>query len=114
MTTNAAVAIVAIIVSGVVGPGLAALWTRQRQRDDHRQRLREGIEAILDEGAYALGRAKRAYERIYAAERDGLSPDDCRDAFEERRAAMLAVRYSEDRLAIRLGTDSRVYLAYGQ
>jgi hypothetical protein len=106
------VAIVAIVVSGVVGPGLAVLGARQRQRDDHRAQAREELQSVLDEGAKALGRGKRAYERIYAADRDGVLADTCRDAFDERREAMRAVRYAQDRIALRTGSDSDVHRAY--
>jgi hypothetical protein len=110
--TNSVVAIVAILVSGVVGPGFSAWWARRRQQDDNKQRIREELQGVLDEGAQALGRAKRAYERIYAAVRDRRPPDDDREIFEERRAAMQAARYAQDRIALRLGPDSEVHLAF--
>lgn len=112
--SNAVVAVVAIIVSGIVGPALTAWWTRQRQRADHLERTQEELQAVLDEAAQALGRGKRAYERIYAADRDGRTPDACREAFEERRLAMQQVRYAHDRIAMRFGTDSPVYIAYAR
>jgi hypothetical protein len=59
---DTAVAITAIIVSGVVGPGLSAWWTRRRQRDDHEREARAELRAVLDEGANVMGNAKRCFE----------------------------------------------------
>ena len=112
------VAITAIVVSGVVGPtitaSLTAWWTNRRQREDHEQELKSELRTVLDEGAHAAGRCKRAFERIYVQHRDGVPRDspDARDAFRGRRQEMQEVLYCEDRIALRLGTESSVHQAY--
>lgn len=113
---DAAVSITAILVSGVVGPGLAAWWTRDRQRADHRQELRRELREVLDAGASALGTSKRAFEWLWVMYRDGVPREDelAREAFQRWRRDLAMVRHCDDRLAIRLGKDHPVHRAYCQ
>jgi hypothetical protein len=111
---DTSIALTAIVVSGVVGPGLAAWWTRERQKSDHEQELRRELRAVLDEGAHALGRTKRAFDRVLLLYRQGVPPDsaEAKEAFLDWRAALADVRYEEDRLAIRLGADHPAHEAF--
>jgi hypothetical protein len=111
---NTAIAITAIVVSGVVGPSLSAWWSRGRQRDDHQRELRLELAIVLDEGINALGRAHRCYWRIYDLYVDGVDREaaEAREAFAERPVLMQDVRYGGDRIAIRLGADHAVHRAY--
>jgi hypothetical protein len=113
---NTAVALTAIVVSGVVGPCLSAWWSRRRQRDDHQRELRLELAVVLDEGVHALGRAHRCYWRIYDLYLDGVDREaaEAREAFAERPVLMQDVRYGGDRIAIRLGVDHAVHRAYVQ
>lgn len=108
------VAVTAIIVSGVVGPGLNAWWTRSRQRADHHQQLRNELAAVLDDGAHALGQAKRSFERVYKLYSGDVprTAKPAQEAFEAWRHAMAAVRHAEDRVALRFGSDHPVHQAY--
>lgn len=111
---DTAVSITAIVVSGVVGPALAAWWTRDRQRADHRQELMRELRGVLDDAASALGRAKRAFEWLWVLHREGTPREDesARDGFVRWRRELADVRLCEDRLAIRLGKDHPIHLAY--
>jgi hypothetical protein len=111
---DAAVSITAIVVSGVVGPGLSAWWMRRRQRADHEREYRAELAAILDFGIDALGRANRCYQRIYRLHVDGVDREsaEARDAFDDRPRRMQAVRYAGDRMAMRLGLEHPVHHAY--
>lgn len=111
---DTAISLTAIVVSGVVGPSLSAWWTHRRQREDHERDLRAELAGVLDEGASALGRAKRSFERTYAMHSEGLDPAlaEVREVFDLRRRAMQDVRYADDRIAIRLGGDHPVRRAF--
>lgn len=113
---DTAISLTAIVVSGVVGPSLAAWWTSRRQRDDHQRELRVELAAVLDEGVHAVGRANRCYMRIYRLYVDGVDREaaEAREAFRERPHLMQEVRYAGDRIAIRLGVDHAVHRAYAE
>jgi hypothetical protein len=111
---NTAISITAIVVSGVVGPAVSAWWIRRTREDEHQRELRAELRVVLDEAANALGLAKRCYERIYVLHRDGVDREsqEAREAFAGRRKAMQEVRYADDRIAIRLGTDHVVHRCF--
>jgi hypothetical protein len=112
--SETAVSITAIGVSGVVGPALGALWTRSRQRDDHERDLRAELRGVLDEGAHAVGLAKRRFDDVYNLHRDGIDRDseDARRARDRWREAMEEVRSLDGRIVIRLGDKHPIFLAY--
>lgn len=107
-------ALTAIVVSGVVGPGLGAWWTRNRQRDAQEQALAQELRDVLDEAAHALGETKRAFERLYVLQgKDCARTDPAVIAeFQSWRSTLGAVRYAEDRIAIRLGLEHPVHTAF--
>ena len=109
-----AISITAILVSGIVGPGLAAWWTRERQRADHRQELSRELRQVLDDSASALGNTKRAFEWLWVLhQRETPREDeDAQRSFARWRHEIAAVRLCEDRLAIRLGPGHPVHEAY--
>jgi hypothetical protein len=111
---DTAVTITAIVVSGVVGPGLSAWWTHRRQHADHQREYRAELGAILDFGLDALGRANRCYQRIYRLHLEGVDREstEALEAFADRPRRMQEVRYAADRIAMRLGMDHPVYHAY--
>lgn len=111
---DTAVALTAIVVSGVVGPGLAAWWTRERQKADFDQELRRELREVLDEAAHSLGSAKRAFERVWVLYNEHIprQDDTAKQAFLDWRRELGGVRYCEDRIAIRLGEGHPVHEAY--
>src|SRR5215210_6152315 len=92
---DTATALTAIVVSGVIGPGLGAWWMRERQRADHRHEARQELREVLDEGAHALGRAKRSFERVHLliVEEAPCDSPEAGAAFVEWRGTMADVRY---------------------
>jgi hypothetical protein len=58
LSDTAAISMVGIVVSGVVGPGVAAHWARTRQRDDHQharaQKELDDLTSLLDAAAVTL------------------------------------------------------------
>jgi hypothetical protein len=112
--TDVAVPIAAIVVSGVVGPSLGAWWTRSRQHDDHQRDLLFELRAVLDEGAGAVSAAKRRFERIYNLCREEIPREAAEVAVEYAawREAMRLVDLVEARIAIRLGEDHPVHVAF--
>lgn len=58
ISDTASISIVGIVVSGVVGPGFAALWARSRQREDHQhahaEKEHDDLTALLDSAAATL------------------------------------------------------------
>ncbi len=113
---DTATAVTAIVVSGAVGPGLAAWWARTRQKDDQRQQLQVELRQVLDEGAHALGQSKRCFERVWVLQNRGTSHDspDAKEASQAWRRTLTDVRYSEDRIALRLGDGHPVHAAFVQ
>jgi hypothetical protein len=111
---DTAVAITGIVVSGVVGPALGAWWSRSRQQADHAVELDREIRRVLDEGAAAVGATKRAFESLWALQRNGVSPDaePARNCVFEWRQELAAARTAGDRIAIRLGEEHEVSRAY--
>ena len=111
---DTAIALTAIVVSGVVGPGLAAWWSRERQKSDHEQALRNELREVLDEGAHALGQTKRAFDRVLILYRQGVAAEsaEAKEAFLGWRGALADVRYADDRIAIRLGVDHPAHVAF--
>jgi hypothetical protein len=111
---DTAVSITAIVVSGIVGPGLSAWWTWRRQRDDHERTMQVELRTVLDEGANAVGNAKRCFERVYNLCREDVDRQsvEMNEAAQRWRAAMRDVHYLEDRMAIRLGEDHPVHDAF--
>lgn len=108
------VAITAIVVSGVVGPGVSAWWSRSRQKADHQQELTRELREVLDEGAQALGETKRAFERLFVLYEQGCPREDsaAAEGFQAWRRALGRVRYVEDRIAIRVGLDHPVHRTF--
>ena len=111
---DTAVAITAIVVSGVVGPSLSAVWSRARQRADQRRDSSKELREVLDEGAHALGESKRAFEYVWVLYSNKCPPDDDRAvrASDSWRQALARVRFAEDRIAIRLGDGHEIHLAF--
>jgi hypothetical protein len=58
LSDTATISIVGIVVSGVVGPGFAAHWARNRQADDHKhahvEKEHDDLTALLDSAAITL------------------------------------------------------------
>jgi hypothetical protein len=58
ISDTAAISIVGILVSGVVGPGFAAHWARKRQREDHQhahaEKEHDDLTVLLDAAAAKL------------------------------------------------------------
>lgn len=111
---DTAVSITAIVVSGVVGPGLGAWWTRARQRADHELASRAELRTVLDDGANAAGNAKRCFERVYNLHREGVDRQsaEAEEAAARWRAAMQDVHYLDDRIALRVGDSHLVHEAF--
>jgi len=114
LADTTAISITAIVVSGVAGPALTAWWTRNRQRRDHESEFRAELRAVLDEGANAVGAAKRCFERIYNLRREHVEPDssEAETASVKWREAMQDVQFLEARIAIRVGDGHPVHSAY--
>jgi hypothetical protein len=104
ISDTAAISIVGILVSGVVGPGFAAHWARTRQRDDHQHAyaekehddltvLLDGAAATLASGVTRLRRAKSGEE----PELDSWSGE---------------VHATYERLLLRVAIDDPVAVAY--
>jgi hypothetical protein len=112
--SDTAVSITAIVVSGVVGPSFSAFRTRRGQRNEHERELIAELRSVLDQAADVVGIAKRCFERVYNLNRDGAGPSspDASEAAARWRIAMQEVRYAEARLAIRLGEDHEVHIAF--
>lgn len=116
MDSTTAIAITGIIVSGVVGPGFAAWWARQRQRRDLIQQRQAMLSEVLDESARVLGVARQAFERVHVLETSGVPPasEESKQAGQSWRASLTEVRYCQDRLAIRVGEGHPVHVAFGE
>ena len=114
MSGATAIAITGIVVSGVVGPSLGAWWSRQRQRRDISQQRHSALAEVLDDSAKSLGIARQAFERVHVLESGGVSPttEEATEAARQWRAALTDVRYSRDRLAIRIGERHPVHVAF--
>jgi hypothetical protein len=111
---DTALAVTAVVVSGVVGPGLGAWWSRSRQRADHREELTCELRVVLDEAAQALGQTKRAFERVYVLYNQGCARAEptAEEAFIAWRRTLADALYAEDRIAIRVGVDSEIHKAF--
>ncbi len=82
------VGIVGILVSGLVGPSIAAQWTTQREREkDARARLmaqRDDLRDVVDEAAKALGGAVAQLRPALEAQLKGQPlPPETRDFLAE-------------------------------
>jgi hypothetical protein len=81
MSSAAILGVTGIVVSGVVGPLLVG-WTsrrgdRQRFERDQRQRRREDLQAVVDDGAVLLGAGETNLRLAHeAASQDALPPSD--------------------------------------
>jgi hypothetical protein len=106
LTDTAVVSIVGIAVSGVVGPGVAALWARRRQRADHRherhERRYEDLVCLLDDAAQLLAPGGSHLRAIADGELDRA----------ELGAWPSQVHATYERLLLRLSADDPVSVAY--
>ena len=104
LTDTAAISIVGIVVSGVVGPGFAAWWARKRQKVDHRnedaQKRADDLSALFDAAAETLAPGVTEFRRLRAGE----------DADLAAWAARVHVTY--ERLLLRLPAEDPVASTY--
>jgi hypothetical protein len=110
---SSVIATAAIVVSGFAAV-LAAWAARRRQLDDHGRELLAELRKVLDEGAVAMGAAKRNFDRVYYLQRDEVQPKspEAQAVSVDWRATMQEARVMDDRIAIRLGKSHEVYVAY--
>lgn len=104
-TTNATliVGVVGILVSGLVGPTVTALWTARREKQkDHRAAVsarRDDLRTLLDEAAKSLAAAVPTLRPLLQAHLAGEAlPEGPRDF-------LSALFPLEQRLAIRVGGE---------
>lgn len=106
MTDTAVISIVGIAVSGIVGPGVAALWARARQRADHHherhERRYEDLARLLDDAAQLLAPGG---SRLRAMADGELDPA-------ELGAWPSQIHATYERLLLRLPADDPVSVAY--
>lgn len=104
LTDTAAISIVGIVVSGVVGPGFAAWWARKRQEVDHRnedaQKRADDLSALFDAAAATLAPGVTEFRRLRTGEDVDLAT----------WAAQVHVTY--ERLLLRLPAEDPVASAY--
>jgi hypothetical protein len=109
--SNAAIlGVTGIVVSGVIGPAIAAYYgrrgDRQRFARDQLHRSREDLRALLDEGAVLLGAGETNLRLAHeAASRGEPEPDEVRDWAGK-------VHLLGQRLRLRLAADAPVITAY--
>jgi hypothetical protein len=76
LSDTATISIVGIVVSGVVGPGFAAHWARNRQVDDHRQahveKEHDDLTTLLDSAAMTLASGVTRLRRARSSDEPGL------------------------------------------
>lgn len=76
ISDTAAISIVGIVVSGVVGPGFAAHWARTRQREDHRhahaEKEHDDLTTLLDAAAVTLAPGVTRLRKAKVGEEPGL------------------------------------------
>jgi hypothetical protein len=101
---------VGILVSGLVGPTVAAAWTGKRDRDgDHRAVVgsrREDLRGVLDEAARSLASAIPNVKKLMAAGAEGEPmPEGPRDLLAELMPL-------SQRIQLRLPTDHPVVAAF--
>ncbi len=108
LTDTAAVSIVGIVVSGVIGPGVAAHSARTRQRSDHehegRQRRHDDLAQLLDEAARVLAPGASRLRAIAEGDLDQA----------EVGGWSTEVHATYERLLLRLATEDPVAVAYLQ
>lgn len=104
ISDTAAISIVGILVSGVVGPGFAAYWARTRQRDDHQhahaEKEHDDLTALLDSAAATLASGVTRLRRAKSGEEPEL------DAWSSE------VHATYERLLLRVAIDDPVAVAY--
>jgi hypothetical protein len=99
-----------IVVSGVVGPAIAAYFSRRGDRQrfarDQLQRNREDLRALVDEGAVLLGAGETNLRLAHeAASRGESEPDEVRDWAGK-------VHLLGQRLSLRLASSDAVVRAF--
>lgn len=81
------VGVVGVLVSGLLGPSVAAAWTAKRERArDHRGRVgsrREDLQGVLDEAAKLLAAAIPNVKRLMATSAEEPLPEGPRDLLGE-------------------------------
>jgi hypothetical protein len=104
LSDTAAISIVGIAVSGVIGPGFAAYWARSRQKDDHRhahaEKEHDDLTALLDSAAASLASGATRLRKAKSGDEPGL------DAWAED------VHATYERLLLRVAADDPVAIAY--
>jgi hypothetical protein len=110
VSTAATLGVTGIVVSGIVGPAIAAYFgrrgDRQRFARDQLQRRREDLRTLLDEGAVLLGAGETNLRVAHeAASRGESEPDEVRDWAGN-------VHLLGQRLLLRLADDDPVVVAY--
>lgn len=110
MSSATILGVTGIVVSGVVGPIVAAWANRrgdlQRFEHDQLQRRREDLRAIVDEGAALLGAGETNLRVAHeAASRRGQAPADVREW-------AVKVHLLGQRLLLRLSSTHSVVAAY--
>ncbi|HVQ57941.1 MAG TPA: hypothetical protein VMS60_03435 [Solirubrobacterales bacterium] len=104
LSDTATISIVGILVSGVVGPGFAAHWTRRRQRDDHRrdhaEKEHDDLTALLDSSAAILAAGVTRLRKARSGDGSGL------DAWASE------VHATYERLLLRVAVDDPVATSY--
>jgi hypothetical protein len=94
------VSIVGIVTSGVVGPGVAAWWARNRQHaefeHDRETRRADDLRQVLDNAAICLGSGLSRFREAFEAEAAGQPiPAERQEWFEQAHLA-------HERLRLRL------------
>jgi hypothetical protein len=104
------VGVVGIVVSGLMGPSVAAAWTSRRERQsDHRALVvarRDDVRALLDEAARVLGGAVGHLRPLLAAEQRGEPPP------QEAADFLGSLVPLGQRLRLRLPSEHDVIAAY--
>ncbi len=102
------VAITGIVVSGLLGPSVAAIWVQRNQRARFKQELvlhdRAELRDLVDELAQALERADIGARLAYGA----TTPAAEKEADERLRTDFDSVMMLKERLATRLGMNHRM------
>jgi len=104
------ISLTSVVVSGLLGPTVIALWTAKRERDrDARDAVvsrRDDLRELLDETARTLAVAATHLRRVVAAQQDGAPPPDDQVEFLSKLAPFRL------RLQLRLPDDHPILTAY--
>ena len=104
ISDTAAISIVGIVVSGVVGPGFAAHWARTRQRDDHEhahaEKEHDDLTALLDAAAVTLASGVTRLRKAKSGEEPQLE------------VWSSEVHATYERLLLRVALDDPVAISY--